>query len=107
MARYYGTLQGNRGPASRLGTPNSGLTTTTNGWNIGVTCYANPAFTNDPSFHTSNADYIDIDMTKGSSCSANNFKNIGHVLETPDGPVFTPSTELLQSILSGKPNLSL
>jgi hypothetical protein len=34
MARYRGLVHGNRGPASRLGTTH--ITTTTNGWNVGV-----------------------------------------------------------------------
>lgn len=36
MARFRGTVQGNRGQASRLGTKRSGLVTETNGWNSGV-----------------------------------------------------------------------
>lgn len=35
MAHFYGTVQGNRGEASRLGTINSGLRATASGWNIG------------------------------------------------------------------------
>ncbi len=35
MAHFRGTVQGGRGECSRLGTKNSGLTTTANGWNIG------------------------------------------------------------------------
>lgn len=36
MAHFRGTLTGNRGEASRLGTKNSGLHGTANGWNVGV-----------------------------------------------------------------------
>jgi len=36
MAHFRGTLQGNRGLASRLGTKTSGLTATVRGWEIGV-----------------------------------------------------------------------
>lgn len=32
MARFYGTLRGNRGEATRMGTPTSGLTTYAAGW---------------------------------------------------------------------------
>lgn len=32
MAHFYGTLQGNRGRASRLGTPTSGLSTVAASW---------------------------------------------------------------------------
>tara|TARA_R100001015_G_C4633828_1_gene199309 strand:- start:3246 stop:3512 length:267 start_codon:yes stop_codon:yes gene_type:complete len=36
MAQYRGTIQGNRGEASRLGTKSSGLTMTSNGWESGI-----------------------------------------------------------------------
>jgi len=39
MAHFRGTLEGNRGAASRLGTKASGLTVTANGWSLGVTVY--------------------------------------------------------------------
>jgi hypothetical protein len=35
MARYYGTVIGNRGEVSRLGSRDSGLRVTANGWNLG------------------------------------------------------------------------
>jgi len=42
MARYRGTIQGNRGQASRLGTANSQLVATINGWHIGVSVIIGP-----------------------------------------------------------------
>ena len=36
MAQFRGTIQGNRGEASRLGTKSSGLVMTTNGWESGI-----------------------------------------------------------------------
>lgn len=36
MAQYRGTLQGNRGSASRLGTKSSDLTVTAHGWHLGL-----------------------------------------------------------------------
>jgi hypothetical protein len=36
MAQFRGTIKGNRGQASRLGTKATGLSVTANGWNIGV-----------------------------------------------------------------------
>lgn len=36
MAQFKGTVQG----VSRLGHKTNGLTTTCNGWNIGISCYA-------------------------------------------------------------------
>lgn len=36
MARFYGTLQGNKGGVSRCGTSSSGLQTNTAGWDVGI-----------------------------------------------------------------------
>ena len=36
MARFLGTVQGQRGAASRLGSVKSGLAGKVNGWNVGV-----------------------------------------------------------------------
>ena len=40
MARFRGTVEGNRGMASRLGSPNSGLRVTCNGWQGGISITA-------------------------------------------------------------------
>lgn len=39
MAHFYGTLQGNRGEASRCGSPSSGLVTEAASWQGAVRCY--------------------------------------------------------------------
>jgi hypothetical protein len=36
MAHFYADIQGNRGMATRMGTPNSGINGHIRGWNIGV-----------------------------------------------------------------------
>ena len=36
MSRFYAEIQGNRGPASRMGTPQSGMWAHVRGWDIGV-----------------------------------------------------------------------
>lgn len=36
MARFYAEIEGNRGRASRLGTPSSGMWAHVRGWEIGV-----------------------------------------------------------------------
>lgn len=36
MARFRGTVKGQRGEASRLGGPTSGIHATINGWNFGI-----------------------------------------------------------------------
>ena len=36
MARFYATMQGQAGPASRIGSPNSGISAHPRGWHVGV-----------------------------------------------------------------------
>ena len=36
MARFYALIKGNRGAATRMGTPASGITGHIRGWNVGV-----------------------------------------------------------------------
>jgi hypothetical protein len=37
MARFYGSMRGNRGEVTRLGSGKSGITAHVRGWDIGVT----------------------------------------------------------------------
>ena len=48
MAHFYATIQGSRGPASRLGTARSGLTATAASWQGAVTV----ELTHDPATDT-------------------------------------------------------
>lgn len=36
MARFYADIQGNRGSATRMGTPQSGISGHIRGWNLGA-----------------------------------------------------------------------
>ena len=36
MAHFIGAIEGSRGSVTRLGTPNSGISTVARGWNLGV-----------------------------------------------------------------------
>lgn len=36
MARFRATIKGQRGQASRLGSPKSGITANVNGWDVGI-----------------------------------------------------------------------
>ena len=36
MARFYGSMQGNRGAATRMGTPTSGIGAHLRGWDLGI-----------------------------------------------------------------------
>lgn len=58
MAQFRGTVEGNRGEASRLGHKTSGLVTECNAWSIGVQCRAH---------HRNNEDVIQITINGGSN----------------------------------------
>lgn len=60
MAQFRGEVEGNRGPASRLGSKKSGIRTTAHGWHSGVKVYAS---------HIDGADVFDIYATGGSNGS--------------------------------------
>ena len=58
MARFYASIQGNRGEATRMGTRNSGITGHVRGWSVGarVECTVN----------TAGEDVVEIWLTSGS-----------------------------------------
>lgn len=61
MSRYYGSLQGSRGEATRQGTPNSGIDGHIRGWGLGVRVWGGEDKEN------SKKDAFTIDITKGSN----------------------------------------
>lgn len=84
MARFRGTVQGNRSEASRLG-HGSGLRTECNGWRIGVTCHAAPS-------EISGEDMIGVYVTDGSG-QRGIMRYLGSVqLDENGDPEFTPYT---------------
>lgn len=60
MAQFRGTLKGNRGQASRLGTKNSGLDMTADAWEIGAIVRARHNIDGE------NLDSIEFSLTAGS-----------------------------------------
>ena len=60
MARFRGTVIGNRGEASRLGAKTSGITASINGWDLGVTVEGKYD-------ERSNCDVFSIYLTGGSN----------------------------------------
>jgi hypothetical protein len=58
MARFRGTISGQRGEASRLGSPQSGLSVHANGWDAGVSVNAY--------VDEHDADVFDVRATAGS-----------------------------------------
>ena len=59
MARYRGTVQGQRGQASRLGGKSSGIVVRANGWGIGIYAEVRPC-------PTCGEDYAYASLTGGS-----------------------------------------
>lgn len=58
MARFFGTLQGQRGGVTRLGGPSSGMTAEARGWDVGGRLVARA---------DGDADVIEVHMTGGSN----------------------------------------
>ena len=82
MARFRGTVSGNRGEVSRLGHADSGLQTKCNGWELGVNCYAEP----DPNFP--DRDRIGVHVTSGSGAKTS-WLLVGYaVLDSGGEPTF-------------------
>jgi hypothetical protein len=75
MAHFRGTIKGSRGLASRLGTTNSGLIVTANGWDAGVRVEGQSG---------SPGDVFYVYATGGSHNGASP-RLIAVVRETPDG----------------------
>lgn len=63
MARYRGTIKGQRGEASRLGSPKSGLVAYLNGWDIGLYVRLGPC-------GPDGEDIITVELNGGSNGSA-------------------------------------
>lgn len=70
MAHFYGTLQGSRGEATRLGTKNSGVDTTAASWNGAVRTSL---------FHRDGRDCVRVALIKWQG------KGVSHVIY--EGPV--------------------
>jgi hypothetical protein len=61
MARYRGTVQGNRGEASRTGSTVSGLKVSANGWDLGVDVYLDA--------DENGEDFAEVWLTAGSNAT--------------------------------------
>jgi hypothetical protein len=57
MAQFYGEMQGSKGPASRMGSKQSGLQAHIRGWTVGVAVECQ---------HVGGEDVIDVYFTGGS-----------------------------------------
>ena len=58
MARFYAEIKGNRGTASRMGTPKSGLRSHIRGWDVGVRVVI---------WAAGDSDIVEIHQTSGSN----------------------------------------
>lgn len=59
MAKYYGTIKGNRGAATRIGSSSSGLMAAARSWNGSLIAYVHDGEGDEPIF--------DIEIANGSS----------------------------------------
>jgi hypothetical protein len=83
MARFYCNVQGNRGEATRMGTPASGITAHPRGWNVGVRVEGHAE---------GEADVFRVYLTGGSAGYSSEL--IGEArLDEGGRPVFTPASE--------------
>lgn len=64
MARFIGTLNGSRGPASRLGTHRSGIRATARGWRVGASASVDAR---DYNSGDESVDVVSISLTSGST----------------------------------------
>jgi len=88
MARYRGTIEGQRGPASRLGSASSGLRVTCHGWQSGVTVTARvlddgPGSV--PGALKPGEDIFTIEATSGNGYNDRRRFTIGYVTRTKKG----------------------
>ena len=81
MARFRGSVSGQRGYASRLGSAKSGLHTEANGWNSGVSVQA---------FADEDVDVFEIRSTSGSNGGVAGFL-IGYVFIRDGKLEFAPT----------------
>lgn len=61
MAQFYGSMQGNRGGTTRMGSKDSGIQAHVRGWNVGVQAFV---------YHEDGVDVCRVYKTSGSTGSA-------------------------------------
>lgn len=81
MARFFGSLQGRNGPATRLGSTNSGIEAEARGWHVGVRVSGHA---------NGDDDEFDIYATGGSTASSPSFY-IGTVQKYKGRLTFRPA----------------
>ena len=72
MAQFYGSIQGNRGEATRMGTKNSGIDGHIRGWSIGARVTMR---------HINGEDVCSIELTGGSNGYGSS-KHLGNFKES-------------------------
>lgn len=83
MARFLAAIAGQRGEATRLGSPSSGIRAQAQGWNVGVSIYGDVDENGSDVFH--------VYATSGSN-GGQGSRLAGHVRLNEDGlPIFYPA----------------
>lgn len=84
MSRFYASIHGSRGPATRIGTGKSGIEGHVRGWRVGVLVEGRVK-------RDTGEDCFDIYMTSGSG-GQHPSTLLGSVTFGTDGPIFTLAT---------------
>jgi hypothetical protein len=82
MSQFYAEIQGNRGPATRMGSKQSGIRCHIRGWDTGV----------EVSGVHPGSDVFNIYMTHGSNNSGSR-TYLGRIENTSEGPKFFPAAD--------------
>lgn len=99
MSRFYGSMQGARGEATRRGTTASGLDAHIRGWTTGVRVVARPLTTGERSAHP-DVDAFDVYATTGSSPDSPDVL-VGTVYRMPGEPVRFEPADIVQDPCGG------
>ncbi len=100
MAKFYGTVTGNRGTVSRTGSKDSGITSHVRGWDIGAESAVRS---------TSQGDTVDIAVScgsngKGSQLDLGTFKRYG---DSAPVPVYGLTWQLISAAICARDTLRI
>ena len=102
MSRFYASIQGNRGEATRGGSAASGIYGHIRGWHIGARVDV------DARTVGSDLDVVRVELTGGSTESESRSLTLFRANELPQGgveiTVYTPSGEITWEVLNTMPN---
>jgi hypothetical protein len=90
MARFLAAIQGSRGEATRLGTPNSGIRAQAQGWDVGVKVHGD--------VDENDTDVFQIYATHGSHAHGSS-RYLGKIYKGTDGELYFERSENLAAVM--------